>query len=194
MALFGGTAALRDLFLSRGGRSALSTAEGGSLPHAVCEQRLFTPLACEQAEGGSLLHAAAERGRGDVLLAALPVLPQLGVEIDGCDALGRTALHIAVSAADASSIGPLLSAGASPDMSLGGGTALQVPLPYSPRYPNPNSLYPTVPEPTLQVAVEGADLRCVQALPGYCCTAVRCVCGDAFPWERTHRRRATPRV
>lgn len=117
VAVWSGDAKLIRLLLSHGGRSTLSTGEGGSL-----------------------LHAAAAARRSDVLETALPLLDELGIEIDGPDALGQTALHVAVAAADASLVVPLLRARATLDVTEGGGAT------------------------ALQMAVEARDLRCVSAL------------------------------
>jgi hypothetical protein len=116
-AVFSGDKRLIRLLLAHGGRSTLSTPDGGSL-----------------------LHAAASARRADVLEIALPLLDELGIEIDGADAHGQTALHVAVAAADASLVVPLLRARATLDIAEGGGAT------------------------ALQMAVEAADLRCVSAL------------------------------
>lgn len=116
-AVFSGDQHLIRLLLSHGGRSTLSTPDGGSL-----------------------LHAAAAARRADVLELALPILDDLGIEIDGADAHGQTALHVAVASADASLVVPLLRARATLDIAEGGGAT------------------------ALQMAVEAADLRCVSAL------------------------------
>mmetsp|Transcript_33938 Transcript_33938/g.108220 ORF Transcript_33938/g.108220 Transcript_33938/m.108220 type:complete len:739 (+) Transcript_33938:1064-3280(+) len=84
--------------------------------------------------------AAAAARRADVLELALPILDDLGIEIDGADAHGQTALHVAVASADASLVVPLLRARATLDIAEGGGAT------------------------ALQMAVEAADLRCVSAL------------------------------
>jgi ankyrin repeat protein len=116
-AIFSGDLQLIRLLLAHGGRSTLSTPDGGSL-----------------------LHAAAAARRADVLELSLPLLDDLGIEIDGADAHGQTALHVAVASADASLVVPLLRARATLDIAEGGGAT------------------------ALQMAVEAADLRCVSAL------------------------------